>query len=451
MKEDTRSVEYSTKWRPAGVRPFWSLSWLLQSPASARKALLAASLGWMLDSFDVMLYSLVLASILTDLHLTKSIAGILGSVTLVAAAVGGLVFGLIADRFGRTRALMASVLLYAIFTAACGLAQNVAQLALFRILLGLGMGGEWASGASLVSESFPAEHRGKALGLMQSSWAIGYALAALVAFLVLPIWGWRGVFFIGIFPALMTLWMRRNIEEPEAWRALQPSPQSGPVPHEVAPARHKGAFASLFRKPLLPLTLALTAMNACCLFAWWGFNLWVPAYLSLPLARGGIGLPAHSMTAILIFMQLGMWLGYVTFGGLADRFGRKPTYVAYLLIAALLMLLFGRLRSPVFLFLLAPFLAFAATGYFTGFATVTAEIYETRIRSTAQGFTYNTGRIASALAPFAVGSLADRHGLGAAFVLSAAAFLLAAFLWFWIPETLRVPQPKPHARPVMSR
>ncbi len=453
MNETTRSVQHPTKWRLPGVRASLSLSWLLASPASAKKALLAASLGWMLDSFDVMLYSLVLAAIIVDLHLTKSIAGILGSVTLVAAAVGGLAFGLIADRFGRTRALMASVLLYAVFTAACGLAQNVVQLAVFRILLGLGMGGEWASGASLVSESFPAEHRAKALGLMQSSWAIGYALAALVAFLVMPIWGWRGVFFVGILPALITLWMRRSVEEPAAWRALQEAPRSGPGPHEVPPVRRKDAlgFTSLFRPPLLPLTLALTAMNACCLFAWWGFNLWVPAYLSLPMGRGGIGLPAHSMTAIVIFMQLGMWLGYVTFGALADRFGRKPTYVAYLLTAAALMLLFGRLRSPILIFLLAPFLAFAATGYFTGFATVTAEIYETRIRSTAQGFTYNTGRIASAVAPFAVGSLADRHGLGAAFLLSAAAFFLAALLWLWIPETLRASRtPTPKDRPGMS-
>ena len=451
MTENTRSVEHRAKHRPPGARAHLQLSWLLNAPASSRKALLAASLGWMLDSFDVMLYSLVLALILTDLHLTKSTAGILGSVTLIAAAIGGLAFGLIADRFGRTRALMASVLLYAVFTAACGLAQNVVQLAIFRILLGLGMGGEWASGASLVSESFPAEHRAKALGLMQSSWAIGYALAALVAFLVLPIWGWRGVFFVGILPALVTLWMRRNVEEPAAWRALQAesgsSPRSGPKPHEVPPARRKGAlavapkqaFASLFRPPLLALTLALTAMNACCLFAWWGFNLWVPAYLSLPLTRGGIGLPAHSMTAILIFMQLGMWLGYVTFGGLADRFGRKPTYVAYLLTAAMLMLLFGRLRSPLLILLLAPFLAFAATGYFTGFATVTAEIYETRIRSTAQGFPYNPARSAAARARCAGGSRPHRHGLGAAFVLSAAAFLLAAFFWFWIPETLRAP------------
>jgi len=440
----TRSVQNPTKWCPSGTRTH--LSWLLDAPESSQKALLAASLGWMLDSFDVMLYSLVLASLIVDLHLSKQIAGTLGSITLIAAAIGGLAFGLIADRFGRTRALMASVLLYAVFTAACGLAHTVAQLAVFRILLGFGMGGEWASGASLIAESFPDEHRAKALGLMQSSWAIGYALAALTVALVMPHFGWRGVFFVGILPALLTLWIRRNLKEPEAWQHRH-APRSGPKPHEVVAARDKGALAvvpnffSLFRGKLLPLTIALTLMNACCLFAWWGFNLWVPAYLSLPAAKGGIGLPSHSMTAIVVFMQFGMFVGYLTFGVFADRFGRKRTYIAYLLSAAALMLAFGATRSPVILFFLAPFVAFAATGYFTGFAAVTAEIYETRIRSTAQGFTYNTGRIASAAAPFAVGSLADKHGFSAAFPLAAFAFLLAAILWFWIPETLRAKLP----------
>ena len=409
-------------------RPARALAWLFDAPASSRKALLAASLGWMLDSFDVMLYSLVLASLMLDLHLSKSSAGVLGSITLVAAAAGGLVFGLIADRFGRTRALMASVLIYAIFTAACGFAQSFVQLAVFRVLLGLGMGGEWASGASLVAETWPDEHRGKALGLMQSSWAIGYALAAIVVALVMPWAGWRGVFFVGVLPAFATLWMRRTVEEPEAWKSAH---RKGQV------TRAPSGFLSLFRGRLLPLTLSLTAMNACCLFAWWGFNLWVPAYLSLPIARGGIGLASHPMTAIVVFMQVGMWFGYVTFGVVSDAMGRKRTYVAYLVAAAALMLLFSRLRSPWLLFFAAPFVAFTATGYFTGFATVTAEIYETRIRSTAQGFTYNTGRIASAAAPFAVGSLADRHGFGAAFLLSSVAFLMAAFFWFWIPETLR--------------
>ena len=418
---------------PAGVQAH--LHWLLEAPKASQRALLAASLGWMLDSFDVMLYSLVLARLILDLHLTKQTAGILGSLTLIAAAIGGLAFGLIADRFGRTHALMASVLIYAVFTAACGLAQTVVQLAVFRILLGFGMGGEWASGASLVAETWPDEHRAKALGLMQSSWAIGYALAAIVVALVMPHYGWRGVFFVGILPALMTLWIRRNVEESAAWTTSR----SDAGRHDKIDARDKAVlgFASMFRGTLLMKTIALTLMNACCLFAWWGFNLWVPAYLSLPVSKGGIGLPSHSTTAIVVFMQVGMWLGYVSFGILADRFGRKRTYVSYLLAAAVLMLAFGATRVPLVLFALAPFVAFAATGYFTGFATVTAEIYETRIRSTAQGFTYNTGRIVSAAAPFAVGSLADRHGFSAAFLVAAAAFVFAAMLWVWIPETLR--------------
>jgi MFS family permease len=379
----------------------------------------------MLDSFDVMLYSLVLASLMVDLNLSKGAAGILGSATLLAAAAGGLVFGLVADRFGRTRALMASVLIYAVFTAACGLAHNFVQLAVFRILLGLGMGGEWASGASLVSETWPAEHRGKALGFMQSSWAIGYALAALVAAVVMPLGGWRAVFFVGILPALFTLWIRRSVEEPAVWKNARDKNSSSVF----------SGFGEIFRGKLLPLTLILTLMNACCLFAWWGFNLWVPAYLSLPVSRGGIGLTSTAMSVIVIVMQVGMWFGYVTFGFVSDAIGRKRTYVTYLLMASLLLLVYGATRAPLALLLLGPLVAFFGTGYFTGFAAVTAEIYETRIRSTAQGFTYNAGRVASAIAPFTVGSLAQKHGFGAAFTVGALSFLLAAFFWIWIPET----------------
>ena len=391
------------------------LSWLRGAPAASRKALLAASLGWMLDSFDVMLYALALPSLIAEFHMTKGTAGVLGSVTLVAAALGGMVFGVLADRLGRTRALMASVLIYAVFTAACGLAHSVVELAVFRVLLGFGMGGEWASGATLVSESFPAEDRGKALGLMQSAWAIGYALAALVVWGVLPRFGWRVVFFAGILPALMTLWIRGSVEEPAVWQAAQSEMRGG-------------TFKALFARRLVVLTLGLTLMNACCLFAWWGFNLWVPAYLSLAPAKGGLGISGGVMTAIIVFMQVGMWLGYVTFGYISDRFGRVRTYAAYLTAASLLMVVFGALRSPWLLFGLAPFVAFAATGYFSGFAAVTADVYSSRIRATAQGFTYNTGRIASAAAPFLVGSYADRHGFRGAFWMAAGAFAAAALL-----------------------
>lgn len=386
--------------------------------------MVAASLGWMLDSFDVMLFSLVLGPLMKDLGLTKSAAGVLGSMTLCAAAVGGLLFGLIADRYGRVFAMRWSVLIYAVFTGACGLAQGFVTLLVFRVLLGLGMGGEWASGAALVSETWPAEHRGKALGLVQSSWAIGYALAAAAAAIVLPHFGWRGVFAVGLLPALLTLWVRRRVAEPAGWTSTA---RRGRLA--------LGGFADLFRGRLLKLTTLVTGMNACTLFAWWGFNLWVPAYLSLPARQGGLGLTSRSMTIVILVMQVGMWLGYVSFGVISDAIGRKPTYVAYLLSAGVLLSAFSLTHSKVLLLLLGPLTAFFGTGYFSGLGAVTAEIYDTSIRATGQGFTYNVGRVASAAAPFAVGSWAEGHGFPAAFRLAALSFGVAAALWIWIPET----------------
>ena len=400
------------------------MGWWRDGTPEGRRALVAGSLGWMLDSFDVMLYALVLAALMRDLSMSKLTAGLLGSATLVASAVGGLVFGVVADRYGRTRALVWSILIYSVFTAACGLAQTVAHLAVFRVFLGLGMGGEWASGAALVSETWSAEHRGKALGFMQSAWAVGYGAAAIVVATVMPVWGWRAVFFVGVLPALLTVWVQRRVEEPALWRARR-----------AAPAAARGSLAAVFRGDLRRLTIAVTAMNAGTMFGWWGFNQWIPAYLSLPAADGGIGLGTRVMSGFIVAMQVGMWFGYVTFGFVSDRVGRKRAYVTYLLAAAVLMLAYAATREPGALLLLGPVAAFFATGYFTGFGAVTAEIYPTEIRATAQGFTYNIGRIGSAVAPWAVGRLADTSGFGAAFSLSAVAFLFAAIMWAWIPET----------------
>ena len=400
------------------------MAWWRAGTPAGRRALVAGSLGWMLDSFDVMLYALVLAALMKDLGMAKFTAGMLGSATLVASAVGGLLFGVVADRYGRTRALISSILIYSVFTAACGFAETVAQLAVFRVFLGLGMGGEWASGAALVSETWSAEHRGKALGFMQSAWAIGYGLAALVVAVVMPVWGWRAVFFAGVLPALLTVWVQRRVEEPALWRAARAAPPAG-----------RGRLSDVFRGALGRLTVAVTLMNACTMFAWWGFNQWIPAYLSLPAAEGGIGLSTRVMSGFIIAMQVGMWFGYVTFGFISDRAGRRRAYVTYLVTAAVLMLAYSVTQQPLALLVLGPVAAFFATGYFTGFGAVTAEIYPTGIRATAQGFTYNVGRIGSAIAPWAVGRLADTHGFGAAFSLSAVAFVCAAVLWIWIPET----------------
>jgi putative sialic acid transporter len=398
--------------------------WWREGTPAAKRALIAAWLGWMLDAFDVMLYALVLKALIPDLGLTTGMAGALGSLTLLASAAGGLLFGFVADRYGRTRALMASVLIYSVFTAACGLAQTVAQLAVFRVLLGIGMGGEWASGAALVSETWPAEHRGKALGFMQSAWAIGYGAAAVVTGLIMPVWGWRGVFFVGILPAFFTLWVRRRVEEPAIWRASRDKPASA-----------RARFTDIFRGGMLRLTLAVTIMNAFTMFAWWGFNLWLPGYLSLPVSSGGIGLSTETMSAFIVAMQVGMWFGYVTFGFISDAIGRKRAYVFYTVTAALLIFVYISVRVPLALLALGPFVAFFATGYFSGFGAVTAEIYPTDIRATAQGFTYNIGRIASAAAPWIVGTLAQTRGFSFALSLTSVAFLLAAVTWIWIPET----------------
>lgn len=400
------------------------LQWWHDADPAARRALVAASLGWMLDAFDVMLYALVLRAVRADLHLSAEIAGGLQSLTLLASAAGGLLFGVFADRFGRTRALMLSVLIYSVFTAACGFAQTALQLAIFRIFLGIGMGGEWASGAALVSETWPARHRGKALGLMQSSWAIGYALAAVVNWLVQDVagLGWRVVFFVGVLPALFAFWVRTSVREPAMWQASRAKPA-------------RVSLGQALGGPMLGVTIALTLMNACTMFAWWGFNTWVPSYLQQPVSGGGVGLSSARMNFFIIAMQVGMWFGYVTFGVVSDRVGRKITYVTYLGLAAVLVLAYASTSRPMLLLALGPVTAFFATGYFSGFGAVTAELYPTEIRATAQGFTYNIGRVASAAAPYVVGGLTESAGYGPALSTAAAAFALAAVFWIFIPET----------------
>jgi MFS family permease len=391
---------------------------------TARRSLVAAALGWMLDAFDVMLYALVLTSLRAELGIDAQTAGGLQSLTLLASAAGGLLFGVFADRYGRVRALMLSVLVYSVFTAACGLAQTAAQLAVFRIFLGIGMGGEWASGAALVSETWSSQHRGKALGLMQSAWAIGYALAAVVNLVVQDVlgFGWRTVFFVGVLPALYAFWVRRRVEEPALWQAARTRPVRVPLRTAIA-------------GPMLGVTTAVTLMNACTMFAWWGFNTWVPSYLRLDASAGGIGLSGAAMNLFIIAMQVGMWFGYVTFGFVADHAGRKRTYVTYLLLAAAFVLLYAYTRNPIALFALGPVTAFFATGFFSGFGAVTAELYPTDVRATAQGFTYNIGRVASAAAPYVVGGLTESRGFPAALSVAAAAYALAAVFWIAIPET----------------
>jgi MFS family permease len=399
------------------------MSWWSAASGDARRALVAASLGWMLDAMDVLIYSLVLNDVRREFGIDDRTSGILLALPLVTSAFGGMFFGWLADRFGRTRALMASILWYSLCTAACGLSQTVLQLGVFRALLGFGFGGEWAIGAALVAETWPPEHRGKALGFMQSAWAVGYAAAALLNAIVLPRWGWRAVFFAGILPALATVWIRRSVAESRIWREAR------------VDRADRVTLAALMHGELGRLTWLVAAMNAATMFAWWGLFTWIPSFLGRPVEDGGAGLSILRTSTWIILMQVGMWLGYVTFGFVGDAIGRKRTYVAYLLTAAILVPIYGATREPAALLALGPLVAFFGTGYFSGFGAVSAELFPTAIRATAQGITYNLGRGLSALAPFIVGSLAASYGLGAAFSITSTAFVVAAVFWIWIPET----------------
>ncbi len=384
-----------------------------------KRALLAASLGWMLDSMDVMLYALVLVAIQKELRLSPATGGLLMSLTLVSSAAGGILFGRLADRFGRVRALMGSILVYSVFTGLSGLVGNVLQLAVCRLLLGLGVGGEWATGAALVAETWPTEHRGKALGLMQSSWAVGYAVAAAVAAVVMPRFGWRPVFFVGVLPALVTLWIRSGVQEPEIWRERrQPTPLS-----------------AIFTGGLARRTFLTSSINVFTMFAWWGLFTWIPGFLSLPPERGGRGLSIVDTSTWIILMQAGMWAGYVSFGFLGDLVGRKRSYIAYVLVAAALVPMYALARSVNTLLLLGPLLAFFGTGHFTGFGIIISELFPTSVRGTAMGFVYNLGRGLSAAAPYTIGKLSETYGLGAAFSITSAAFLAAALLATSLEET----------------
>ena len=400
------------------------LAWLREATPEARRALFAAAAGWMLDAMDVMLYAFALTAIRAEFGLDGARAGLLASVTLVASAVGGIGAGILSDRFGRARVLVFSILAYALFTGATATSRTVAELVFWRALVGLGLGGEWSAGSVLVAETWPAAHRGKAIGLMQSGWSVGYVLAAFLAAAVLPRWGWRPLFLLGILPGLLAFWVQRRVAEPEIWRT------------RGAKAAGGAGLGALLKPPLLGRAVAATSLATALLFAYWGLFTWVPAFLAEPAARGGAGLGLVRSTGFVVAMQAGAFLGYTTFGVLADRFGRRPVVLAFVLGAAVAVPAFGLLaRSGAALLLLAPVVGYLGHGYFSVFGAMLAELFPSSVRGAAQGFCYNAGRAVSALAPFTIGALADRHGLGSALALTAAFYVAGAFLLRFLPET----------------
>ena len=427
--------------RQTYLRPFMAigpLQLMRQATPGQRRTLLAAAMGWALDAFDAMLYSLVLALLMRDLGMSKTLAGSLGTLTLLASGIGGVLFGFLADLIGRKQALMASILTYSVCSFASGLATSIAMLAVARFVLGLGMGGEWNTGATLVAESWPTEFRAKAISIVQSSWALGFAAAALVAGPVARYYGWRAVFFVGILPAVVTLWIQRSVPESEMWqeRRSATSGQDTAAASRDVTSYVSTRFSAIFKPPYARHTFALLLFNFFGMFAWWGLFTWLPPYLSLPVEQGGRGFGVMGMTTLMVVLNVcGMFPGYASFGWVADHLGRRKAFLVYTLIAAVLIPLYAAARSQAVLLVLGTLVAFFGTGIFSGSGIMGSEIFPTAVRARALGFTYNGARTLSSVAPLVIGHVGQTKGLSWAFYLCAAGYLLAALMTTQLPET----------------
>lgn len=395
------------------------------------RALVAAKAGWMLDAMDFLLYVMAIRELQAYFGFDTGTAGLLGTITLLVSAAGGLLFGVMADRIGRARALMGTILIFSFCSLGAATSQTLLQLMIWRALLGIGMGGEWASGAVLVSETWPPEHRTKAVSIMQSGWALGYMLAAALAALILDglelgAEAWRWLFVVGVAPAFFVLWIRSRVREPEVWSRRQ-----------AAPSR-RNPLAVVFGSALRTRTVLAILLTASVQFAYWGLFFWLPSFLATPVEQGGAGMSLVRSMGWIIPMQLGAYAGYLSFGFLADRFGRRRTCALFLTTAALLVPLYGTMaRSPQILMLIGPVLGFVGHGYFSMFGAFLAELFPTDVRATGQGLAYNAGRGLGALAPFTIGELAKvpRVGIGSALALTSAFFLLGAVLLYTLPDT----------------
>jgi len=388
---------------------------------AAWRALFAAQLGWMLDAMDFLLFNVAIIPIQKEFGLSKPAVGALLAVGLAAGAVGGVVFGPIADRIGRVRALTLSILLYSGATAGLATSSAIWQLVAWRVLVGLGMGGEWSCGSVLVAETWPAEHRGKAMGIMQAGWAVGALFAYGLSALLLGRIGWRQLFLIGALPAIAAFFIRRKVEEPPLWTQRKREPSN---------------WSEIFAPPFRRFTIIATTIAASVLLAYWGVTSWLPSFLAAPIAEGGAALTVTKGAAWLTVVQVGAFFGYISFGWISDRLGRRPAFAFFMLAATILVPLFAfYARTPLLLLSIGLLVGFFMHGYFSMFGAMLAELYPTRIRASAQGFCYNSGRLLSAAAPFGIGAFAQRYGF--ATVIAAAAFFFAlggALVWL-LPET----------------
>jgi MFS family permease len=388
----------------------------------ARKALIASALGWGLDSFDFYLYVYALPAIITSFHVSNTAGGLLATYTLIASSIGGIAMGTLADRFGRTKMLVVSIVWYAIFTFCSGLAQNYAQLGVFRGLEGLGFGGEWAVGSVLIAEWSARERRGRNLGFVQSAWAVGWLCAnvafQIVASLAPAQTSWRYLFFLGILPAFAVLYIRRSVSDAPIFKA-----------------RRRLALHELFRRDLLQTTLIATLLSTGAQTGYYALFTWLPKYL-----HDARHLPAIGAGTLLYFVIAGAFAGYLSAGYINDAIGRRYTFVLFAACSAIMAPAYLYLLNANWqLYLAGPLLGYFASGIFSGFGAFLSELFPGRVRGCAQGLCYNAGRGIAGFGPALIGALSVHMPIGGAMsVVAICAYAVAGVAALALPETRAV-------------
>lgn len=403
--------------------------WLHDTTVAERRTLLAGFLGYGVDAFDFMIYSFVIPTLIAAWSLSRAQAGYIATGALLTSALGGWLAGILADRYGRVRILQVTVLWFSVFTLLSGFTQNFWQLLATRTLQGFGFGGEWSVGSVLIAETIAARHRGKASGLVQSSWAVGWGLAAVAYWgiyaRVPPQYGWKILFWMGIAPALLILYIRRHVAESPVYLAGR-AQYPGGRPAVVA------SIFDIFRPPLALTTLWASLLSTGMLGAYYSVTTWLPTYLTTER-----GLTVTGTSGYLLVLIAGSFAGYLTSASLSDALGRRRCFIAFAVCSIGLTLAYLRLPITDAEMLLLGFpLGFFLSGIFSGMGAFLTELYPTPVRCSGQGFCYNFGRASSAFCPALIGAWSGGGSLGAGIsTMTVAAYGLVIVAAFVLPET----------------
>lgn len=407
------------------------------------KIMWASIIGYAMDGLDVLILSFAMAAIVSEFGLTLGEGGMIATYTLIGTVLGGYIFGIFADWWGRVHTFSLTIIIFSIFTGACAFADNAVHLDILRFLAGLGLGGEYGIGMTLVSETWPGAKRARATAGVAMGWQAGAVLAAILAAVVLPDYGWRGLFLVGVLPALLAAWARHGIKEPPMWvkrkemkKALQARKDAGEKltaeEEEQLTEAKKFPLAHLFAdKKTTITTIALTIKTSVQNFGYYGIMVWLPMILLKEH-----GLTTKSMSGWMIVTVIGMIAGIFVFGWLCDRLGRKKPYLLFYVCAAAMVYIYVNLGTPIALLFGGAFLGFFCNGMMAGYGTLLSENYTTDARSTAQNFIFNTGRAVGGFAPVIIGTIAQTNGFNTAFVLLSAVYLAAAVnVLFFVKDT----------------